>query len=156
LAVDRVSVQYGARNLFRDLSFTVRAKERWSLAGPNGAGKSTLMKIIAGVEQADSGRIIKAKQNTVGYLPQAGGQHKGCTVFEEVSKAFDDVQQLEAQLKEVEGELEQTDPQSEAYGDLLEVFGDLTLRLDHHDVSKMRPRIATVLDGLGFAKSDFD
>jgi ATP-binding cassette subfamily F protein 3 len=156
LAVDRVTVQYGARSLFRDLSFTVRAKERWSLAGPNGAGKSTLMKIIAGIEQADTGRIIKAKQTTVGYLPQEGVSHKGTTVYEEVAKAFDDVLQLEAELKEVEAELERADPTAEDYGDLLEVFGDLTLRLDHHDVGKMRPRIATVLDGLGFAKADFE
>jgi len=156
LAVDRVSVQYGARNLFRDLSFTVRPKERWSLAGPNGAGKSTLMKIIAGIEKADTGGIIKAKQTTVGYLPQEGVSHKGSTVMEEVEKAFDDVRQLQIELKEVEAELEEADPSSEAYGDLLEVFGDLTLRLDHHDVSKMKPRIATVLGGLGFAKKDFD
>ncbi|MCB1203283.1 MAG: ABC-F family ATP-binding cassette domain-containing protein [Verrucomicrobiae bacterium] len=156
LAVDRVSVQYGARSLFRDLSFTVRAKERWSLAGPNGAGKSTLMKIIAGIEHPDTGGIIKAKQTTVGYLPQEGVQHKGTTVFEEVAKAFDDVLQLEAELKEVEAELEKSDPESEDYGDLLEVFGDLTLRLDHHDVSKMKPRIATVLGGLGFSKADFE
>ena len=70
LAVDKVSIEYGARALFKDLSFTIRAKERWSLAGPNGAGKSTLMKIIAGIEEADTGRIIKAKQTTIGYLPQ--------------------------------------------------------------------------------------
>lgn len=156
LAVDRVSIQYGARNLFRDLSFTIRPKERWSLAGPNGAGKSTLMKIIAGIEQADTGGIIKAKQTTVGYLPQEGVQHKGTTVFEEVEKAFDDVRQLQIELKEVEDDLEQVDPQTEAYGDLLEVYGDLQLRLDHHDVSKMKPRIATVLSGLGFSKRDFD
>ncbi|HRQ90551.1 MAG TPA: ABC-F family ATP-binding cassette domain-containing protein, partial [Bacteroidia bacterium] len=156
LAVDRVTVQYGARSLFRDLSFTVRAKERWSLAGPNGAGKSTLMKIIAGIEQADTGGIIKARQTTVGYLPQEGVQHKGATVYDEVAKAFDDVLQLEAQLKEVEADLESTDPTSETYGDLLEVFGDLTLRLEHHDISKMRPRIATVLNGLGFSARDFE
>jgi ATP-binding cassette subfamily F protein 3 len=134
----------------------VRPKERWSLAGPNGAGKSTLMKIIAGIEKADTGGIIKAKQTTVGYLPQEGVSHKGSTVMEEVEKAFDDVRQLQIELKEVEAELETVDPSSEAYGDLLEVFGDLTLRLDHHDVSKMKPRIATVLGGLGFSKADFD
>lgn len=156
LAVDRVSVQYGARSLFRDLSFTIRPKERWSLAGPNGAGKSTLMKIIAGIERADTGGIIKAKQTTVGYLPQEGVHHKGTTVFEEVEKAFDDVMQLQTELKEVEQDLENADPMTEAYGDLLEVYGDLQLRLEHHDISKMKPRIATVLGGLGFAKKDFD
>ncbi len=156
LAVDKVSIEYGARSLFKDLSFTVRAKERWSLAGPNGAGKSTLMKIIAGIETADRGRIIKAKQTTVGYLPQEGVQHKGSTVFAEVEKAFDDVRQLQEQLAEIESQLETVDPQTDAYGDLLEVFGDLQLRLEHHDISKMKPRIATVLSGLGFKESDFE
>lgn len=156
LAVDKVSIEYGARSLFKDLSFTVRAKERWSLAGPNGAGKSTLMKIIAGIEQPDTGRIIKAKQTTVGYLPQEGVQHKGTTVYEEASLAFDDVKQLQEQLREVEAEMESGDPESEAYGDLLEVFGDLQLRLDHHDIDKMKPRIETVLGGLGFKPSDMD
>ncbi|MDF1851665.1 MAG: ABC-F family ATP-binding cassette domain-containing protein [Verrucomicrobiales bacterium] len=156
LAVDKVSIEYGARSLFKDLSFTVRAKERWSLAGPNGAGKSTLMKIIAGIEQPDTGRIIKAKQTTVGYLPQEGVQHKGTSVFEEASLAFDDVKQLQEQLKEVEAEMETGDPESEAYGDLIEVFGDLQLRLDHHDIDKMKPRIETVLGGLGFKSSDMD
>jgi len=156
LAVDKVSIEFGARSLFRDLSFTIRAKERWSLAGPNGAGKSTLMKIIAGLEQPDRGRIIKAKQTTVGYLPQEGVQHQGSTVFGEAEKAFDDVKILQAQLVEVEEEMEGADPSSEAYGDLLEVYGDLQLRLEHHDIARMKPRIATVLGGLGFAEKDFE
>ena len=156
LAVDKVSIEYGARSLFQDLSFTVRAKERWSLAGPNGAGKSTLMKIIAGINTPDAGGIIKAKQTTVGYLPQEGVQHEGTTIFEEAAKAFDDVKQLQKQLAEVEKEMESGEPQSEEYGDLLEVFGDLQLRLEHHDVSRMKPRIETVLGGLGFKQSDMD
>lgn len=155
LAVEKVSIGYGARTLFRDLSFTIRAKERWSLAGPNGAGKSTLMKIIAGIEGADSGKISKAKQVTIGYLPQEGVKHSGSTVFSEVETAFDDVKELQEQLTEVEEALEKSDPESEEYGDLLEVFGDVQLRLDHHDISKMKPRIETVLAGLGFSQEDF-
>jgi len=99
LAVDNLSIQYGARSLFSELSFTIRAKERWALAGPNGAGKSTLMKIIIGLEQPDSGRIVKAKQSTIGYLPQEGVEHKGNTLFEEASKAFDDVLKLKGRSR---------------------------------------------------------
>lgn len=157
LAVDKVSIQYGARTLFSDLSFTIMAKERWSLAGPNGSGKSTLLKIITGNEIPNSGRIIKAKQTTVGYLPQEGVTHdSGATVYEEVEKAFDDVLNLKAQLAEVEAKLEITDPQSKKYGGLLEVFGDVQLRLDHHDISKMKPRITTVMGGLGFSHADLE
>ena len=59
LAVDKVTVQFGARTLFRNLCFNVGAKDRISFAGPNGAGKSTLLKIIAGTATADSGGIIR-------------------------------------------------------------------------------------------------
>ncbi|HRX56649.1 MAG TPA: ATP-binding cassette domain-containing protein, partial [Verrucomicrobiales bacterium] len=54
LAVEDLSIQFGARTLFSDLTFSVRAKERLALAGPNGAGKSTLLKIIAGLETSDT------------------------------------------------------------------------------------------------------
>ena len=106
LAVENLSIQYGARSLFKELGFTIRAKERWALAGPNGAGFSTLMKIISGLETPDSGRLVKAKQSTIGYLPQEGVEHKGASLFEETSKAFDDVLRLQEDLKEVEAQLE--------------------------------------------------
>lgn len=158
LAVEKVSIQFGGRALFRDLSFTVRAKDRLALAGPNGAGKSTLLKIIAGVETADQGRVVSAKQLTVGYLPQEGVKHIGKTVFAEAESAFGDVIKLQEQLAEVDEELSNLDPikDADAYADTLEVFGDLQLRLGHHDISKMKPRIETVLAGLGFSHSDMD
>ncbi|MBL9160442.1 MAG: ABC-F family ATP-binding cassette domain-containing protein [Verrucomicrobiales bacterium] len=158
LAVDKVSIQFGGRTLFRDLSLTVRAKDRLSLAGPNGAGKSTLLKIIAGIENPDSGRIVKAKQATVGYLPQEGVKHAGSTLFAEAKKAFGDVLLLQKQVAEVEAELESLDPaaDAEAYADALEVLGDLQIRLEHHDVARMKPRIETVLGGLGFKPEAFD
>ncbi len=158
LAADKLAIQFGGRTLFRDLSFTVRAKDRLSLAGPNGAGKSTLLKIIAGIEQPDAGRIVKARQVTVGYLPQEGVRHEGCSLFTEAEKAFGDVLKLQDQLTEVEAELEKLDPvtDADAYADTLEVFGDIQLRLEHHDVAKMKPRIETILSGLGFSHADFE
>jgi len=158
LSVEKVSIQYGGRALFTDLSLMVRASERMSLAGPNGAGKSTLLKIINGSEQPDSGKIVKAKQVSVGYLPQEGVRHEGQTLFAEVETAFADALLLKEQLAEVEAELDSLDPQADedAYADALEVFGDLTLRLEHHDVARMKPRIETVLGGLGFSHSDME
>jgi ATP-binding cassette subfamily F protein 3 len=156
LSVEKVSIQYGGRVLFSDLSLMIRASERMSLAGPNGAGKSTLLKIINGSEQPDSGKIVKAKQVSVGYLPQEGVHHEGQTLFAEVETAFADALLLKEQLAEVESELDSLDPQTdeEKYADALEVFGDLNLRLEHHDVARMKPRIETVLGGLGFTHAD--
>ena len=84
--------------------------------------------------------------------------HAGETLFSEAEKAFDDVIQLQEQAAEVEVELEKLDPvdDSDVYTELLEVAGDLQLRLEHHDIARMKPRIETVLGGLGFAHSDME
>lgn len=157
LSVEKVSIGFAGRTLFDELSFVVRAKERVGLAGPNGAGKSTLLKIVIGKETPDSGRIVRAKQITTGYLPQEGVTHAGKTLFAEAETAFDDVIKLRSQLEEVEKELDLLTPKEhpQAYTDALEVFGDLQLRLEHHDISSMKPRIETILSGLGFSQADF-
>ena len=82
LAVEKISVQFLGRVLYKDLSFTVGSKDRICFAGPNGAGKSTLMKIIAGTMTPDSGNVNRAKYIEVGYLPQDGIKHSGCTLFD--------------------------------------------------------------------------
>jgi len=55
--------------LLKDVSFTVQPGERIGLVGSNGAGKSTLLKMIAGIEEIDSG-TIHLDHETAGYLPQ--------------------------------------------------------------------------------------
>lgn len=156
LALDNLGISFGPRRLFSGLNFTVRAGERVSLAGPNGAGKSTLMKIIAGIEHQDEGRIIKAKTVQVGYLPQEGVEIKGRTLMAETESAFENVIELQRQLEEANETLGHCEHGTQEYEDALEAFGDLQIRLEHHDVAKMRPRIEKVLAGLGFAREDFD
>lgn len=156
LALENIGISYGGRRLFGGLNFTIRAGERVSLAGPNGAGKSTLMKIIAGLAQADEGRINKAKSIEIGYLPQEGVEIKGRTLMAEAETAFADALQLQSQLDEASELLGHLATDSPEYADALEAFGDLQIRLEHHDLSKMKPRIERVLMGLGFAHKDMD
>ena len=88
LSVQNLRVQYGARVLFNDLSFTVEDGERIALAGHNGAGKSTLMKCIAGLNEPDSGSIIKSRHSQVGYLPQEGIHIRGRRLIDEAMSAL--------------------------------------------------------------------
>ena len=61
ITVENISQTYGERALFKDLSFVMNEGEISGLLGINGTGKSTLMKMIAGMDTPDSGKIINPR-----------------------------------------------------------------------------------------------
>ena len=63
LQLNDISKSFDGEDIFTDVNFEVKTGERIGVVGRNGAGKSTLMKIIAGVENYDSGHISKSKFN---------------------------------------------------------------------------------------------
>src|SRR5438270_10205034 len=70
LSIYNLSKSFVIYPVFSDVSFTLNAGERVALVGPNGVGKSTLLKIIAGLEPAGSGSVVKARGTRLVYLPQ--------------------------------------------------------------------------------------
>lgn len=56
--------------ILKDASFTIEDTDKIALIGVNGTGKSTLLKILAGIENYDSGIIIKKNGIKIHYLPQ--------------------------------------------------------------------------------------
>ncbi len=65
---------YGNNDILSDFSLDIAAGTRLSVCGPNGCGKSTLIRIIAGVDNADAGRVIMPKGCRVGYVEQSLSQ----------------------------------------------------------------------------------
>src|SRR5213593_4753400 len=70
LSCEAVSVAYGSRSLFDDLSFGLFEGDQAGLVGPNGSGKSTLLKILTGVTTPDRGSRSLRNGVRVGYVPQ--------------------------------------------------------------------------------------
>ncbi len=130
--------------------------DRIGFVGSNGAGKSTLLKIIAGINESDSGSVDKAKYVTVGYLPQDGVIASGKTLYKEVETAFEDVMFVQQELEEAQHQLSTLNPESEEYTDVLEVFGELQHKLEDLDAFRMKSKIERVLMGLGFSVPDFE
>ena len=155
LAIQQLRVEVGARILFDGLSFVIGKEDRLSFAGPNGAGKSTLMKCIAGVLEPNAGRITMPKGCRVGYLPQDGIHLSGHSLWEEAESAFAEAKKLQHEIDRLAGELDKLDPRSAPYSDLLHEIGDLELKLEHFDPTRIKPRIESVLGGLGFQRTDF-
>ena len=90
VSLAKVHKSYGARNIYADLDFQIRRKERWCLMGINGAGKSTLLKLIAGAAEPDQGSVAIGASVKMGYFAQHAmelldAEH---TVFESLEHAF--------------------------------------------------------------------
>jgi ATPase subunit of ABC transporter with duplicated ATPase domains len=66
-----VSVSHGAEEVFSNVSLTVGARSRIGVVGPNGVGKTTLLRLLAGLEEPERGRVLVSPPGlSVGYLPQ--------------------------------------------------------------------------------------
>lgn len=99
LSAEGLAKQYGVRPLFRDLSFGMRKGERLGIIGVNGSGKSSLLRILAGVEQPDAGRVVVANGVRVAYLPQTPTLPVAASVLEVV---FSDASPLTSLLRHYE------------------------------------------------------
>ncbi len=84
LTVQQATKGYGDRILFRDITFGLNEGDKVGIIGINGTGKSTLLKIIAGLEETDSGRVVMANNTTISYLPQNPEFNKHETILQYV------------------------------------------------------------------------
>src|SRR3954452_14061971 len=98
IQLSALTKSFGDRVLFDHITWQITDRERVGLCGPNGAGKTTLLRMMAGLDEPDSGAVLKAASLTVGYLPQDGLAHAGRTVFDEVSSAFEDLLAMKAEM----------------------------------------------------------
>jgi ATP-binding cassette subfamily F protein 3 len=156
IQLSNLTKSFGDRVLFDNVTWQIDAGERVGLCGPNGAGKTTLLRMMAGLEEPDSGAILKPAALTVGYLPQDGLTHAGRTVFEEASSAFGELLGMKAEMHALEDRLgDPSIPESE-HDAMLARYSDLQDRFRLNDGYSIELKTATVLQGLGFAPSDFE
>lgn len=86
LTIHHLSKSHGIQPIFQDISFNISNSERIGLIGPNGSGKTTLMRILAGIDQPDSGTVASTRPNLrVGYLAQGMDFEPGQTLESSLS-----------------------------------------------------------------------
>src|SRR5688572_18499327 len=79
LTADKITKSYGPQTVLKEVTLTLRPKERIGVVGINGAGKSTLVKILAGIEEPDKG-TVNYHGSTYGYLSQESQCRLGVTI----------------------------------------------------------------------------
>jgi ATP-binding cassette subfamily F protein 3 len=159
IALTNITKEYPGKILFKDASLRIGDHERLAIVGPNGAGKSTLMKIITGDVEADSGDLAQSRANSVGYLPQDGVIHRGKTLLDEASTAFDDLIAMHDKMDSLSNEIsalsDAAHMDDEALHRLVEELGEVQHALEHREGYSIQTRVAQVLSGLGFSEHDF-
>ena len=157
ISIDGLTVEFGVKPLFKDVSFVINERDRIALVGKNGAGKSTMLKILCGMQKPTSGVVSVPNDTTIGYLPQVMKLSDDTTVKEETRKAFADKTKIEEKLKKMEQEMaERTDYESEGYAELVERFTTEHERYMMMGGENYEAEIERTLTGLGFSRDDFE
>ena len=157
ISIDGLTVEFGVKPLFKDVSFVINERDRIALVGKNGAGKSTILKILCGMQKPTSGVVSVPNDTTIGYLPQVMKLSDDTTVKEETRKAFADKTKIEERLKKMEQEMaERTDYESEGYAELVERFTTEHERYMMMGGENYEAEIERTLTGLGFSRDDFE
>ena len=155
LSVQNLTVNFTGNELFSDISFMIREKDRIGLVGKNGAGKTTLIKIICGLEQATKGSVVMSDDVSIGYLPQEKNVHSTKSVITETLTALDEHKKIEARLAEIEAELaNRSDYESESYRRKIETMSMLNERLNIIGAHSAEGEAEKILIGLGFGHED--
>ena len=157
ISVNNVSVYFGAKPLFEDISFVISAKERIALVGKNGAGKSTLLKLLAGIDEPTEGSISRPKDIRIGYLPQVMQMSDERTVLAECQQVFSHITELEQEVERLAEEMAtRTDYESDEYMELIERHAQRSDLLLMQSSGSIQADIERTLLGLGFERADFE
>ena len=155
VSIQNLSMQFTGEDLFTDINFMIREKDRIGLVGKNGAGKTTLIRLLCGLEQPYKGDVIMSDDVTIGYLPQEKNVHSTKTVLDEAMTAFEEYYEIERQLAKLQDELSnREDYESNSYQRLCEKMSHLNERLAIMGGHSIEGEAEQILIGLGFDHND--
>jgi ATP-binding cassette subfamily F protein 3 len=156
ISVNNLSIHFGGKYLFNDVSVSVLPEDNIGLVGRNGAGKSTLLKIIKGQTLPEEGKIIIPNDYKIGYLPQELEINSEKTVYIEAESALSELKEIEGNISALGEEISQrTDYESESYLKLVENLSEANERYRILGGQSSEADIVKVLTGLGFTPDDF-
>ncbi len=155
VTLTEVSLSFGIHDLLKAVNITLSRGQKTALSGANGSGKSTLLRIIVGEVKPDSGQVVREKDTRIAYLPQLGIRHSGRLLYEEVEQAFRLEAKLYSELRTLEVQLGEHREASAEVERLLNRYASLQHRLQDSAYERRQEDIERVLQGLGFARSQF-
>ncbi len=165
-----IHLSYAGKAVLSGVDLEVREGEVSALVGPNGSGKSSLLRILAGLQAPDRGRVLVFRRDLpvaglrAAYLPQdpheelvaAGAASRGGgSLLESVLAGFPGFSSLERELGELELALARRRTASDREGDtLLRRYGELRERFEQAGGYAIRARAEAALRRVGFSEEE--
>lgn len=151
LTAENISKSYSEKILFQDICLGINEGDKIGVIGINGTGKSTLLKVIAGLETSDSGKIITSNKASIDYLPQNSDfSDSSLTVLEQIFKGSSPVMNLlrdyEKALKLIEKNPDDSNLQSQIF--------NLNSMMDAKNAWEIESHAKTILTKLGINNFD--
>lgn len=137
---------YVDRQVLKGVSLTAPPGRRIGLVGENGVGKTTLLRLLAGLEQPDSGEVHRPED--VGFLPQEPSFSPRETLADVLDRALDEYRQANKQLRELSEVLAEHPDDAEALAD----YGRVLEWAEQHALWDVDHRADEVLAGLGLSE----
>jgi ATP-binding cassette subfamily F protein 3 len=153
LRLERLGKIYPTGEVLRDVTWEVKPGDRIGLVGVNGAGKSTQMKIIAGLEEASSGQVVKQGDPRIAYLQQEFDVNLERTVREELFQAFGEAAEVLVRQHAVEHAMasDQAASDPDHLDELIHELGRLHSRFEALHGYELDARIDKLLPTIGFS-----
>ncbi len=150
MTVESLAKSYGDKILFQDASFGMEDRDKIGIIGVNGTGKSTFLKIIAGLEEPDSGQVVIGNSVRVRYLAQNPPYDPDATVLRQVFDGGGEELQAVSSYMSVMDRLEQQPDDPAVQQELVRISQEM----DRLDAWSLESEAKNVLSKLGITRYD--
>ncbi len=150
MTVESLAKSFGDKILFQDASFGMEDRDKIGIIGVNGTGKSTFLKIIAGLEEPDSGQVVIGNSVRVRYLAQNPPYDPNATVLRQVFDGGGEELQAVSAYMSVMDQLEQQPDDPAVQQELVRISQDM----DRLDAWSLESEAKNVLSKLGITRYD--
>ncbi len=160
LQINNLTKAFSVRTLFSGVTFSVNPGECVALVGNNGTGKSTMMKIIMGLEHADTGTVTSPKDAKIGHLPQEiflsenglwETEKETLTLWELATQAFDGLKKIKERIEALEAQMAEGNIEEKIH----EEYERLIANYEKEGGYTWQAKTIRLLKGFGFAEDRF-
>ncbi|MCK5945121.1 MAG: ABC-F family ATP-binding cassette domain-containing protein, partial [Planctomycetes bacterium] len=148
VTLEKITRRFGEFPVLDGLSLRIDEGDRIGVVGDNGAGKTTMIRILAGVDEPDTGQRNARRHLRIAYGAQMPAMPKGTTIEQLVQHGTGEHAALEARMRELEAKMAQGSESA------LQTYGELQASFEAGGGYDRKHRVEKVLSGIGFPEGD--